>query len=164
MWTERPEMLTSEEAELGIGRRVRNTETSQVGVLEGVKHRSEKNYWVGVVECHGERDWVWLKKLEWVDGPPPTPTTRPRPYHDVLNALARYRESGKPETLFKLLFGRPPSREEVKFIKGKLGGTCEKCGLDLYPSLEPDGSCQLSCGCPAPPAGYARPSIDPSLN
>lgn len=157
-------MLTSEEAELGIGRRVRNTETNQVGLLEGVKHRSARNYWVGLVAFQGERGRVWLKLLEWVDGPPPTPTTRTRPYNDVVNALAVFYKSKRPEALFKLLFGRPPTREEVQFVKGKLGGTCKKCGLDLYPSLEPDGSCQQSCGCPAPPAGYSVPNTDPSLN
>lgn len=122
-------MLTSEEAELGIGRRVRNTETSQVGVLEGVKHRSEKNYWVGVVTFRGERDWVWLKKLEWVDGPPPTPTTRPRPYHDVLNALARYHENRKPEALFKLLSSgvRPPGRRSSS-SRGSSAGRARSAG------------------------------------
>lgn len=160
-------MLTNTEAELGVGRRVRNTETNDVGVLEAVQYREAKNYWVGVVLFRSETDWVWLKKLEWVDGPPPTPTTRPMPYHEVLNALARYQKSGKPEPLFKILFGRSPTREEVQFIKGKLDGKCKKCGMDIYSSLEPDGSCQRMCGCPAPPAGLpgqGRANTDPSLN
>lgn len=157
-------MLTNEEAELGIGRRVRNTETNEVGVLEGVKHRSEKNYWVGVVAIRDETDWIWLKKLEWVDGPPRTPNTRSRPYHDVLSALARYHETGKPETLFKLLFGRTPTREEVQFMKGKLSGKCKQCGIDMYPSFEPDGSYRRGCGCPEPSSGLPGPNVDPSVN
>lgn len=107
---------------------------------------------------------MWLKKSEWADGPPPTPTTRPRAYHDVLNALASFLKGRQPEALFKLLFGRQPTREEVRFVKGKLGGACQTCGPDVYPPLEPDGGCRLSCGCPAPPTGYAGPMGDFSLN
>lgn len=49
-------LLTNEEAELGIGRRVRNTETNQIGMPEGVEHRSAKNYWIREVVFRGERD------------------------------------------------------------------------------------------------------------
>jgi hypothetical protein len=143
--------MTNKEAEAGIGQRVRDTESDRVGLLVRVEYVARRNYHVGVVNFHGQEGRVWLKHMQWVDGPPPTPLSKSAPHGEVLAALARYRQDGKLDPIFVLLFGRPPTPCERSFVAGRLGGTCRTCGLDLSVSLLPNGTAAVECACPPAP-------------
>ena len=139
--------MTNREAAVGIGRLVRHTYSGRRGRLIEVQGPTRKNYYVGVVNFDGKTERVWLKKLEWVDGPPPTPRSMSVPHREVLNALARFATDGKPVPLFQLLFGRPPSRDEIRYIRGKLGGDCPRCGGLRLVTFEPNGLAIIDCHC-----------------
>lgn len=162
--------MTPREAEAGIGQRVTDSESGEVGILQSVKPK--RHYHVGVVAFpRGVRD-VWLRYLTWTDGLR-TPQTLQLPYSELLNFF-HYASSdelrGSAELrkrLFKRLFGRDPTANEKQYMAGRHeGGVCKACGYRQSLALNPCGSvelecfCEPSCAAPAPAAPTLHPPSD----
>lgn len=143
--------MTPREAEAGVGQRVTDTRSGEIGVLQSV--RPKRHYHVGLVAFPREVREVWLRYLTWTDGLR-TPHTLQLPYDELLNFF-HYASSGElrgkaelRKRLFKRLFGRDPTANEKHYMAGKHeGGVCKACGYRQSLALNPSGSVELECGC-----------------
>jgi hypothetical protein len=143
--------MTPREASAGIGQRVTDTESGEIGRLHGVKPRS--HYHVGVVAFSREVREVWLRNLSWTDGLKTSHTIR-LPYGEFLDFF-HHASSGElrgnaemRKRLFKRLFGRDPTANERQYMAGKgEGGVCGRCHARQSLAVNPNGSVESECAC-----------------
>ncbi len=142
--------MTEREATAGIGQRVTDCETNEVGILQGLKHRF--SHYRGVVAFpSGVRD-VWLRRLSWTEGLR-TPHTLQVPYGEILDFFhhASSEDRGTAvmrKRLFKRLFGREPTANERLYMSGKWDGSvCQTCGDRPRLTVNPMGSVDAVCYC-----------------
>lgn len=154
----------------GIGQRVTDSETREVGRLKSVD--TSRHYNLATVAFAREVRKVMLRNLTWTDGLR-TPQTLQLPYGELLDffhfaASDELRGSAETRTrLFKLLFGRAPTTTEKRYMAGRReAGVCNACGYRQSLALNPNGSvdseclCEPSCAAPAPTAPTLPPLSD----
>lgn len=147
--------MKSREALAGIGQRVTEDETGEVGFLLDVVPVGTSNrasYHVGSVAFPDGIRRVWLKKLAWTDGLVTAFTLRV-PHREVLEAVRAAGAKGQAKLvrrLFVVLFGRDPTPDEVKYMTDELvDRRCRSCGNIQTITVHPNGVVGRECSCTA---------------